>query len=115
MVCRAESRIHTSSEPQRLKAFPESLRRRQPDARNPRGLSGVLETTRGEHLDGVSGGAVGREVREDLGDNGGELVAVPRARRGEGDLRMVGVQVYDEVLVGGVRIHTDVGREAPAS
>jgi hypothetical protein len=39
---------------------------------------------------------------------------VPRARRGEGDLRMVGVQVYDEVLVGGVRVHADLGREAPA-
>src|SRR3712207_6950926 len=75
----------------------------------------LFRSTRGEHLDGVSSGAVGREVREDLGDNGGELVSVPRARRGEGDLRMVGVQVYDEVLVGGVRIHADVGREAPAS
>src|SRR3712207_7304707 len=56
----------------------------------------LFRSTRGEHLDGVSSGAVGREVREDLGDNGGELVAVPRARRGEGDLWMVGVQVYED-------------------
>ena len=93
-----------------------SARARESDStRNSRGLSGVVETMGGKHLDGISGGAIGREVRKDLGNNGGELVAVPRARRGEGDLRMVGVQVYDEVLVGGVRVHADVGREAPAS
>ena len=58
-----------------------SAKARESDStRDSRGLSGVLETLGGKHLDGVSGGTIGREVREDLGNNGGELVAVPRAR-----------------------------------
>src|SRR5215211_1692341 len=62
----------------------------------------------------MASGALGREVGKDLADDAGELVAVPRAWRGERDLRVPWVQVYDEVFVRRVCVHADVGREAPA-
>ena len=40
-----------------------------------------------------------------LAYDAGELEAVPGAGRGDGDLRVVGVQVYDEVMVRGVGEH----------
>src|SRR5215211_755826 len=46
-----------------------------------------------------------RQVGHDLTYNARELVAVSRAGRGEGDLRVFRVQVYDEVVVRRVREH----------
>src|SRR3954469_20342465 len=57
-----------------------------------------------EPADVVVGAALGGEVGQDPADHHAELEAVPRAGRGDHDLRVLGVAVDDEVLVRGHRV-----------
>src|SRR5829696_6545031 len=69
--------------------------------------SGCLspEPVEAEEGDVVAGKSSFGEVGHDLTDDAGELETVSRAGRGDGDLRVVRVQVQDEVVVGGVGEH----------
>jgi hypothetical protein len=78
------------------------------------GLFGLAEAACREHPDRESYGAAGGKVGEDLGDHGGKFVKMPRAWRGQRNLRMVEVHVHNEMLVGRDRLHADVGGEALA-
>src|SRR5215211_4364769 len=68
-----------------------------------RGLS--PEPVEAEQGDVVAGESSFGEGGHDLTDDAGELETVSRAGRGDGDLRVVRVQVQDEVVVGGVGEH----------
>src|SRR5215207_2240951 len=58
-----------------------------------------------EEGDIVAGESFFGKVGHDLADDAGELEAVTRAGRGDRDLRVVGVPVYDEVVVRSVGEH----------
>src|SRR5215218_5999326 len=58
-----------------------------------------------EEGDIVTGKPLLGQVGHDLADDAGELEAVSGAGRGDGDLRVVRVQIYDKVVVGSVGEH----------
>ena len=64
--------------------------------------AGPAERSSPEQRDVVARAAVEREVGEDLADDAAELEAVAGEAGGDDDLRRVGEQVDDEVLVGRV-------------
>src|SRR5919107_32873 len=78
-----------------------------------RGLS--PEPVEAEEGDVVAGKSTFGEVGHDLTDDAGELEAVSRARRGDRDLRVVRVQIKDEVVVRGVGEHAGLQVHGGAS
>src|SRR5918998_5297132 len=79
-----------------------SRREGRRDGRSPGGLRQAVEA---EEANVVTRDPGLRQVGHDLAYHASELVTVPRARRGERDLLVVGVQVDDEVVVGRVGEH----------
>src|SRR5215210_5305026 len=81
------------------------LLRRLPAADRLVSCGPLPQPVEAEEADIVAGKTLLGQVGHDLAYDAGELEAVPRAGRGDRDLRVVGVQVYDEVVVGGVGEH----------
>ena len=69
-----------------------------------------------QQADAVPGRTVaGGEVGQHLAEHAAELVAVAAAGRRQHDLRVVGMPVQDEALVGGVGEHAGVQRHRGAA
>src|SRR6478752_566819 len=76
--------------------------------------SGLREARQAELREVVRRHAARCKVREDLAHDSGELVAVPRAGRGDHDLWKVWQGVDDEMLVGREGVEADPRREVLA-
>ena len=122
----AENGVPAVDERRRAAARQRADRRR----RRRRGLLGdresdlqdgeSLKRARREQVDGVTRRSIDRQVGEDLADHARELVAVPRARRGDHDVRAVGMLADHEMMIGRERVLAGDGfdqrrrRQAPA-